>query len=281
MTRVDLIDSARENRGETELIHVNKKVVGANLTRRSACLVGFAGALRLADAQPAHLKYQSRGRYNEGTRGAASTGVPLDLVAAMVDYRDPYTQLPPLFQALAYLPQRDAVYLTIREIDPEYYYWLDGAQPESGWQQDRVNRFQWPTQTVIRYLKDGDRPIALKDLGAVARLRNEEPSTPDTVAPVALFHSRAPSEATGYRFILRPAATVRLTFTLTADNSRTAIAKPQDFPELGANAPQSVVWKTDGWSDGWHQIAVSGYKLSDNTRVETRIRFYHRRMLAG
>lgn len=257
-------------------------VQNAKLTRRAVCCGAFAGIVVPAPAQSgANLDYQSRGRYKEGRRGKPSTGVPLDLVAAMVDYREPYSQLPPQFQAGVYLPRPDDVHLTIREVDPEYYYWLDNAQPMAGWQPGRLNRFQWPTGTVIRYLTYQNRPIALNDLGAVARLGNETPRNPDEVAPVALYHSRPPAEATGYRFVFQPGSQVRLTFTVSADGNPTPIGKPQEFPELGANEAQAVIWKTGGWVDGWYRIAVSGYKLSDNTRVDSAIRFYHRRMLGG
>ena len=253
------------------------------MTRRAVCFGALAGVVAPAPPQSgANLDYQSRGRrYKEGCRGRPSTGVPLDLVAAMVDYREPYIQLPPEFQALVYLPGPDDVHLTIREVDPEYYYWLDTAQPEAGWQPGRMNRFPWPTATVIQHLTYGNRPIALADLGAVARLGSETPQNPDHLAPVALYHSRPPAEATGYRFVFQPGSPVHLMFTLSADGNRTPVGKPQEFPELGANEAQAVMWKTGGWADGWYRIAASGYKLFDNTRVDYAIRFYHRRMLGG
>jgi hypothetical protein len=70
----------------------------------------------------------------------------------MIDYREPYTQLPAQFQALLYVPRQENVHLTIREADPEYYYWLDQVQPEGGWQPGR-GRFpaggRWrPTSSV-------------------------------------------------------------------------------------------------------------------------------------
>jgi hypothetical protein len=43
-------------------------------------------------------------------------------VAAMVDYREPYTGLPVQFRALVHVPQAGDVRLIIREVDPEYYY---------------------------------------------------------------------------------------------------------------------------------------------------------------
>ena len=254
----------------------------ARLTRRAACCGVLGGLLSPALAQSdTSLSYRSRGRYKEGTRGAPSTGVLLDLIAAMIDHRDQqYTQLPAQFQALFYLSRRADVYFRVREVDPEYYYWLAEVQPDSPWQTG-VNHFQWLTQTVIRHLTYGDRPIGLNDLAAVARLGSEEARDPDLVAPVALYHSRPPAEALGYRFVFRPAEGVHLTFTVTADGSTSPMGKPQEFPEMAAQEPQAVLWNTGGWPDGWYRISISGYALANNNPVDHLIRFYHRRALGN
>src|SRR5205085_5710054 len=131
------------------------------------------------------------------------------------DYRESYTQLPPQFQALVFVPEPQPVYLTIREIEPEYYYWLDTPH-EYKWESGKVNRFPWSTRTVIRYLTWRNRALGLNDLGAVARLGSENPDMPDVVAPVVLCYSRPPAEALAYRFVFRPGANVHLTFTLSA-----------------------------------------------------------------
>jgi hypothetical protein len=80
------------------------------------------------------------------------------------------------------------------------------------------------------------------------------------------------------RFVFRPGAKVHLKFTVSAVG-KGATLETQDFPELGANEAQTVLWKSAAWPDGWYQIAVTGYKLSDNTRVDQRVRLYHRRTL--
>ena len=240
-------------------------------TRRAVCL-GALGAAPAVTQSPANLLYQKRGRYFEGTRGSASTGVPLDLIAAMVDYREPYSSLPPRFQAVLWVPRNEPVYLTVREIEPEHYYWLDNAEPERGWQAGTLNWFQWPTGAVIRYLNH----LALNNLGAVAQLGGEDRSKPETVAPVALYHSRPPAEALGYRFVFRPLAGVHLTFTVMADGSTTPVANPQVLPQMTAGEAQTITWKSAGWPEGWYRLSASGYRLSDNTPVDRRIRFYHR-----
>ena len=133
----------------------------------------------------AALTYRSRGRYSEGIRTAPSTGETLDLISALVDYREPYKDLPAAFRAMFYLPKQASVYLAIREVEARYYYWLD-MQPDPGWQAASANRFEWPTGTVIRSLKWKEgAPLSLDDLGATARLDSPDPGTMERVAPVA------------------------------------------------------------------------------------------------
>jgi len=56
-----------------------------------------------AAAQPSPgLSYQNRGRYREGIRTAPSTGPNVDLIAALVDYHEPYSRLPATFRMLFY-----------------------------------------------------------------------------------------------------------------------------------------------------------------------------------
>ena len=253
------------------------------LTRRAVCSAALALVPPAVFAQfDDNLSYRSRGRYKEGRRGAPSTGVPLDLVAAMIDHREqPYAQLPGTFSALFYLPEKERVYLRIREIDPEYYYWLGDIEPDSQWQPGQVNRFQWSTQTVLRRLTYRSRAIALNDLAAVARLGSEDPHSPDLVSPVALYHSKPPSEAAGYRFVFRPGASVHLTFTMAPETGKLSVGKPQEFPEMAAQESQAIRWNSRLWPDGWYRLSASGYALANNRAVDYLVRFYHRRSLAA
>src|SRR5262249_40566755 len=115
---------------------------------------------------------------------------------------------------------------------------------------------------------------------AVARLGSESPRNPDEIAPVALYHSQPPASAAGYRFVFRPGFPVHLTFTISAENTGQQVGKSEDFPELDGNEAHAILWKSDDWTDGWDRVAVGGYVLSNNTRVDSAIRFYHRRTLA-
>jgi hypothetical protein len=234
-----------------------------------------------AQSRP-ELTYQNRGHYSEGIRAAPSVGpVALDLVAAMVDYHDPYAALPQTFRALVYVPPQapPPVYLTIRETGPRYFYWLDKAQPESGWRVGAPVEFAWPTSTVIRSLNWRDSQLSLDDLAAAARLERPEPASVERVLPVALYHSRPPASADGYRFVFRPDKRMRLRFQLVAGSTGKPVQPPQVFPSVLAAEPHTVRFPTGGWPDGWYRLAVSGYALSNNAEIDMEVRFYHSRRL--
>ena len=68
---------------------------------------------------------------------------------------------------------------------------------------------------------------------------------------------------------------------LFAEGSSTPAAKPMEFPEMAAQEPQAVLWKSASWADGWYRISISGYALANNNPVDHLIRFYHRRALGN
>jgi hypothetical protein len=229
----------------------------------------------------ASLTYQSRGRYSEGVRTAPSTGVSLDLLSALVDYQEPYKDLPPAFRAMFYLPIQEPVYLAIREVAARYFYWLDQVQPVSGWQAGRPNRFEWPTATVVRALTSRQSaPLTLDDLGATARLGSQSPGKLERVAPVALYHSRPPQSVEGYCFVFKPDSRMRLLFEVFADG-RAKPLESQLFPSVLAGQPHPIRWKAKEWPDGWYHLMVSGYVLSTNTQVDGKVSFYHVRRLGN
>ncbi len=245
----------------------------------SALLLAGLSLAGLLQSQ-ANLTYQNRGRYFEGLRTAPSTGPSLDLIAALVDYREPYTNLPPKFQALFYLPKPGPVFVTIREVEARYFYWLDKVQQESGWQTGKRNGFEWPTGTVIQSLNWKGSPLALDDLGATARLGSSTPGKVEEVLPVALYHSIPPRSVEGYCFIFRPGARMRLRFEVFAEGKRLALEN-QSFPSVLAGEPHWVKWKAEDWPDGWYRLVVNGYALSDNAPIDATVRFYHARQLGN
>lgn len=246
-------------------------------------LLAACGAATLTAFQPATIQYGSRGFYKEGVRNAASSGAGnLYLLAALIDYDEPYPNLPPNFRASFYLPpgaaQREPVYLTIREQRLVYFYWLDDVQPPGGWQPGRINRFEWPTGKVVQHLtyRKEDGPLSLSKLAAAARLGRNPPRNIERVAPVALYHSRPPQSAEGYRFVFFPDRKMRLTLQLFREGS----AQPLDtqrFPSVPAALPKEFRFAAKGWPDGSYRLTVTGY--AEDGPVNVEVHFYHRRNL--
>lgn len=201
----------------------------------------------------------------------------MDLIAALVDYHEPYSKLPAAFRMLFYLPEKDQVSLTIRESDARYFYWLDQVM-EPQWQARKANRFEWSTGTVIQSLTWKDRPLSLDDLAATVRLSGAEPG--ERVLPAALYYSQPPQNVDGYVFVFRPEMRVRLSFKVFQEGSPAALDS-QVFPSVDAKKPQAVKLAAKGWPDGWYRLDMSGYSLSDNSRVDGVVHFYHSRRLGN
>lgn len=231
-----------------------------------------------AAAQRADLVYQDRGKYHEGIRDGLSNGPKLDLIAALVDHVDSQEKsglaFPPSFKALFYLPSSEEPSLTIREIRPRYFYWLGDLLPTE-WQERKSNEFVWPTGTVIRFLNwDADGALSLHDLGAIIRLGYKSPLPSELVAPVALYHSRPPDGADGYRFVFLPSLEMRLESQVFPDAGASAV-DVQPTATVPAKTPYPITYKAKQWQDGWYRLVVSGYAVSNNARVNAVVRFYH------
>jgi len=258
-----------------------RKRMAAGVAAWSLLLLG--GLILPVRAQwQASLTYQSRGRYSEGIRTApSSAGVNLNLISALVDYHEPYKDLPAAFRAIFHLPEQRPVYLVIREVEPRYFYWLDEVQPVPGWQGGRPNRFEWPTATVIRSLTwKQSAPLILDELGATARLDTPTPGKVERIAPVALYHSRPPESVEGYCFVFRPDTRMRLRFQVFAEGQDQPL-ESQLFPRVLAGQPHPIRWKAKEWPDGWYRLMVSGYVLSTAAQVDGKVSFYHVRRLGN
>ena len=249
-------------------------------TKSGANLILIVALALSVNAQQRETAYQNRGRYNEGTRTNPSNGpAGLDLIAALVDYDELSKSLPANFHAQFFLPNNEPVYLTIREIKPEYWYWLDEVKPGSPWRPAAQNSFEWPTATVIRSLNWGTAALTLDRLGATVRVGRLNPGGVEQVLPVALFASRAPAVVDGYRFVFWPAYQMRLKFQVFKAENASPFDQAQEFKSVLAEQPLAVTWKAREWQDGWYRLVVSGYTLSNNARVDKIIRFYHSRTM--
>lgn len=235
-------------------------------------------ALALGDAQ-ADLQYQNRGTYYEGIRSNPVSGYAIELISARVDYEEEAGDGPGDAEAGAaverlkvrfYLDEPARVHLTVREIDPKHYYWLDRVTPPDPWRAGFDNVFEWSARTVI-----GRLDLPLHDLGVVARLGTAVPGSIERVAPALLFHTRVPEEVSGYLFTFRLNVDARLSATIHPLGS-TAPVFSETFRRLRGGRPFTVRWHSVGSEEGLYRLVVSGFSLSDNSRIDQEVLFHHR-----
>jgi hypothetical protein len=153
----------------------------------------FAALPLLAQYDPA-LQYRERGNRWEGLKPKPVHGYDIELLSALVDYREPSQGWPPTLHLKFFLPTAGPVAITVRQPRPKtIYYWLDKVVPPAAWRPQAFNEYVWPTEPVLKQLGSS---VAPEDLGAVVRLR-QGPSKQEKIAPAALFHTQAPAAATG------------------------------------------------------------------------------------
>jgi hypothetical protein len=222
----------------------------------------------MAQYDPA-LQYQNRGNRYEGIKPKPVSGYDVELLSALVAYREPGPTWPQTLRLRFYLPAAEPVFVTIRQPRPRTtYYWLDKVLPSPPWRPRAFNEFAWPTEPVLRKLSS----ISLDDLGVVVRLREQGPSKRETIAPAALFHTRPPPSTNGYRFTFKTNGTAHVTCKIYRGDKE-AYQRPQNQERAGS--PFTVSWNTQGQPEGEYHLELSGY-FDDNTPLAKEVLFYHR-----
>jgi hypothetical protein len=242
-------------------------------SRRFRRLLGvlllLAALPSLAQFDPA-LQYQNRGNRHEGLKTRTVSGYDIELLSAFVDWHEPSPTWPQTLHLKFYLPEAEPVFVTVRQPRPKTtYYWLDKVMPPAPWRAGAFNEFAWPTDTVLRNL-----PLAvLDDLGVVVRLRQENPSREETIAPAALFHTQPPAAANGYRFTFKTNGAAHVTAVIYRNN-QPVYQRPQNQEKAGS--PFTISWDAQGRPEGEYRLKLSGYFDNDNTPLAKEILFYHR-----
>jgi hypothetical protein len=237
--------------------------------RKSFALLVFLAIATSAWAG-AELQYQNRGDRYEGVKPKPVSGYDIELISARVDYKEEAKQIPDRLKVKLYLEQPSQVYLTVRELDYKYYYWLDRVQPAGGWRSGFDNVFAWPAQDVIRQLGE----IQMYDLGVVARLDKPEPSKAERVAPVIFYHSRVPATIEGYLFTFKTSSDTRLTCSVYKEGETAPLFTQVSQRQRGGR-PFTVRWATLPPAKGSYRLVVRGYSLDDNAPVDQTVSFQH------
>jgi hypothetical protein len=244
-------------------------------TKRSRCFRGLAGAALLLAALPLlaqydpALQYRERGNRWEGLKPKPVSGYDIELLSALIDYREPSRGWPQALRLRFFLPAAEPVAITVRQPRPRTaYYWLDKVVPPASWRPRAFNEFTWPTEPVLKQLGDS---VTLEDLGAVVRLR-QGPTRQEKVAPAALFHTQAPAAASGYRFTFKTNGTAYVTGKIYRGD-QAVYQRPQNRERAGS--PFTLSWAAQGQPEGEYRLVLSGY-FDDNTRLAQEVVFYHR-----
>lgn len=216
------------------------------------------------------LRYKDRGDRYEGIKGFPVSD-RIELLSAMVDYEEPTGQMPPYFKIKFFLKKRTSVFVTVRETNNRRNYWLDRIRPSTNWQSGFANEFSWPTDDVIRPLKD----IGLYDLSGLARLEKDDPSVDVRVAPCILFYSQPPARVDRYIFGFRLSQRADVDWLISRDEKNAPTLDRASFKMPGRVA-RVIRWDASQAKDGWYRLKITVIFSSNGKEVNQIVRFYHR-----
>lgn len=216
------------------------------------------------------LQYQNRGNRHEGIKPKPVSGYDIELISVLVDYQEEIKQLPEWLKIRFFLKEQSKVYLTVRELDYQHYYWLDKVHPSEPWKPGFNNVFQWPTNDVLQRLDH----IGMYDLGIVARLNRAQPSDVELVTPVIFYHSKPPAVIKGYLFTFKTNGDARLTWSIFMQGETEPLLS-RTFRGLRHGRPFTVKWDSLRARSGSYKLTLSGFFLDTNDRVAKTVFFYH------
>jgi hypothetical protein len=216
------------------------------------------------------LQYQKRGDRYEGIKPKPGSGYDIELISALVDFRERIDSVPARFRLQFYLEKPQEVHLVVRELDYREYYWLDRVQPSVPWRPGFENIFEWPTADVIQQLNQ----LQMYDLGAVARLEKPMPGLVESVAPLILYHSQPPATVAGYLFTFKSNGDARLTSSVYREG-KTGALSTEIFRRQRGGRPFTVHWNSSQAEKGSYRLVLKGYLLDNNDPLNQTVRFFH------
>jgi hypothetical protein len=232
-------------------------------------LLGLVSALPVLADQ---YDYANRGDRYEGTLAQPVSGDDIVLISARVaPVGGPAA--PARMRLTFYLPEREKVNVTVRELDNRFYYWMDKVDPPTPWRSKTTNSFQWPTQDVLQWLYG--RGLTPADLGAVVRLAaGDTPSAREHVAPALLSGDDAQVAPRSYLFSFKSNLPARLTCALYPDRGVDPVWS-KDFHRVSAGRPFTCRVPFGGLKKGNYRLEVDGYSLDTSAPIRQQVRFFH------
>lgn len=218
------------------------------------------------------------GIFKEGTPGQLVSGNIIDVLSVRISHQEIIPFLPETFRARFFLPEPVPVYLTIRELDPEYHYKADATfepPPTNNWKPNFHNELAWSTKPVIQGLEG----LRLDQLGGIARLGYQGARKEETVAPIILYASQLPKRITNYVFTLKTNQDATLFWTIGPKHSaprKGDLGFQQKVTGQAGGRPFNIIWDAAQAPDGWYTFTVTGWLVSNNEPITQHIHFYHK-----
>jgi hypothetical protein len=221
-------------------------------------------------AQP-DIEYQKRGEYYEGVRPKPVSGYDIEVLSALVDYKEPTDRLPDQIRVRFYLDNKADIHLIIREQDYRLFYWLDKVKRSKEWRPHSHNEFEWLTGNVLRKL---DQKLDMYDLGVLVRLRKETPASVEDVAPAILYHTELPKKVDGYLFTMKINGDARLSCSMYREGEASAVMT-KTYQRIPGGRPFTVRWEATA-QEAPYSLVCKGYFLDSNQLIQQTVRFYHK-----
>lgn len=228
------------------------------------------GSHKIYDA----LTYQDRGDRCEGIKPKPVSGYDIELISAVVDYREVSKSKPDYFKLRFYLPHKNTpANVKVRELEYYFSYWMDKVNPDPPWGKG-INDYQWSTQEVIKHLKK----LNMYDLGVLVHLGNNRSSVKEHITPVIFYHSELPERISGYLFTFKTYGDVELEYDVIKQSTGTSVLSKEANKKLGVQRhaqPFQIRWKSLTAEEGHYKLILEGFKVSNYMPIYHTVSFYH------
>lgn len=236
----------------------------------------FIGLLAFAILAPRsarstdRIDYQKRTNRYEGIKPKPVAGSDIELLSARADYEEPAQSMPQQLKIKFYLESQSDVYITVRELNNRYYYWLDKVQPTVPWSAGFSNVFDWPSMDVLQQLG----PLGMYDLGVVVRLDHSEPGAVEHISPAIFYHSACPSQIGGYLFTFKLNGTAHINASIFQENRQAPVFQ-QVFPREAGGVPFTIRWDASRAPAGPYRLVIGGWFSDTNQPISQTVLFFH------
>jgi len=235
--------------------------------------------LRFQDSSAQNdLNYKKRFHRNEGVKQFEVSGYNIELMS-LTENNESIEKLSDSLKICFFLPELEGVYITCREINNNFNYWMDNVNPLSNWKIKSSNCFTWPTSEILNKLKgiNSLKPNGIEftyELGVTLRLNRENPSEAEKIVPVILYSKIFPQTLTNYLFTFYCEKESHAMVKIYKFNSENVLFS-QSLPSISPEEPFTINWKFEKIQDGWYTLVIDGQFDENNLKFKKIIYFYH------